>query len=222
MGQLNSRYDISLVFKSDITQAQQNIEKLVGLLHQISSPVSIGLDQGAIAQGVQSAQLLEASLKSAVNVDTGKLNLVKFNNSLKSSGTTLNQLGQNLMSIGPTGQQAFIRLSNAIAQAEVPMRQYSKTVSNLITTLGNTIKWQAASSAVHAFSGVIQGAIGHAKNLNKALNDIQIVSGFFQHQRTKLHRTDFLSSPRGSLPGRAFFVVSGVVFVGTRYRVFDM
>jgi hypothetical protein len=54
---------------------------------------------------------LQAALKSAVNVDTGKFDLSKFSSSLKSMGTNLSTLKTNLTSVGPQGQQAFMSLA---------------------------------------------------------------------------------------------------------------
>jgi hypothetical protein len=41
----------------------------------------------------------------------------------------------------------------------------------------NTIKWQAASSMIHGAMSVFSDAVSHIEKLDKALNDIQIVSG---------------------------------------------
>jgi pyridoxal biosynthesis lyase PdxS len=54
----------------------------------------------------------------------------------------------------------------------------SKTLSSIGTTLFNTIKWSISSAAINAFTGSISNAITHAKNLNSALNDIRIVTGY--------------------------------------------
>jgi hypothetical protein len=50
-----------------------------------------------------------------VNVNTGKLDLSKFNTSLKMSKTTLDQFSASLISLGPAGQSAFIKLATAIS-----------------------------------------------------------------------------------------------------------
>jgi hypothetical protein len=39
-----------------------------------------------------------------MNVDTGKFDLTKFNNSLKRAGTSLNQMRVDLSKFGPEGQ----------------------------------------------------------------------------------------------------------------------
>jgi hypothetical protein len=43
-------------------------------------------------------------LQNAVNTNTGKLDLSKFNTSLKMSKATLSQYSSSLLSLGPTGQ----------------------------------------------------------------------------------------------------------------------
>jgi sulfite reductase alpha subunit-like flavoprotein len=58
------------------------------------------------------------------------------------------------------------------------MYKMSKTLSSMGTTLLNTIKWSISSSAINAFTSSIQEAVTHAKNLNTALNEIRIVTGY--------------------------------------------
>jgi hypothetical protein len=52
------------------------------------------------------------------------------------------------------------------------MVRMNKTIQNFMTTLANTAKWQVASTMIHGVVGAFQNAVGHAKNLNKALTDI--------------------------------------------------
>jgi hypothetical protein len=58
------------------------------------------------------------------------------------------------------------------------MYKMSKTLSSMGTTLLNTIKWSISSSVINAFTSSIQEAVTHAKNLNTALNEIRIVTGY--------------------------------------------
>ena len=51
-------------------------------------------------------------------------------------------------------------------------------MADLVKTFANTAKWQAASSAIHAVEGALGDALGYAKDLNKALNDIRVVTGY--------------------------------------------
>jgi hypothetical protein len=56
------------------------------------------------------------------------------------------------------------------------MNKANGLIGNFMTTLANTAKWQIASSMIHGMIGMFQSACSHAKNLNKALTDIQIVT----------------------------------------------
>jgi hypothetical protein len=56
------------------------------------------------------------------------------------------------------------------------MNKANGLIGNFMTTLANTAKWQIASSMIHGMTGMFQSACSHAKNLNKALTDIQIVT----------------------------------------------
>jgi hypothetical protein len=65
-------------------------------------------------------------LQNGVNVDTGKLDLVKLNTSLKTAKTDLKTLTSSLREVGPEGQQAFIKIATAVASAETPMIRVNK------------------------------------------------------------------------------------------------
>ena len=169
---------INLLFDAQTAQAQKNIQSLGNLLHQISSKTTIGVDSGSLSQAVNAAQQLQIHLQNAVNVDTGKLDLMKLNQELKSSGKTLQDYASSLTAIGPTGEQAFLRLAQAVSHAEVPVVKTNKVIKDFLQTLANTAKWQIASQAIHGIEGMLNNAVGHAKDLNKALTDIQIVTNY--------------------------------------------
>lgn len=168
---------MNLQVKADTAAAQQNLQQLGSLLQEISSS-KINLDSGPISQAAQSAQQLQVHLQNAVNVNTGKIDLNKLDSSLKASNTNLLTLTTNLQKAGPTGQQAFLKVAQAISQAEAPLIRVNDKLKNFGVTLLNTIKWQLASNLIHGVQGAIEGAVSHAKDLNSALNDIRIVTGY--------------------------------------------
>jgi hypothetical protein len=57
------------------------------------------------------------------------------------------------------------------------LKKSSKLLDEFATTMKNTIRWQFSSSMLHNFMGSISSAVGYAKDLNKSLNDIRIVTG---------------------------------------------
>ena len=176
---------VNLQVQADIAAAQRNLQSLAKTLNEIGNkPLSV--DSGPLKEAQEAAQQLQVHLQNAVNVNTGKLNLSALNSSLKQSGTSLNQLAMNLQNAGTKGQQAFIKLAQAVSSAEVPIYQMNSHLKKIGITLLNTIKWQIASNLIHGVSGAFQGVVSHAKELNKALNDIQIVTGYTSNQMAEL------------------------------------
>ena len=172
----HQQYRVDLIFGADTGQAINNINQLNTLLTSIQKHTTVGIDGGSIQQAVNAAKELQVHLNNAVNVNTGALDLSKFSMSLKKAGTDLSTLTTKLQAAGPAGQQAFVKIANAVSQAQVPMYQFSGAMKTFATTLLNTAKWQLASTAIHGVVGAIKSAIGYTKDLNAALNDIQIVT----------------------------------------------
>jgi hypothetical protein len=67
-----------------------------------------------------------------------------------------------------------------VASAEAPMIRVNQRLKDFGVTLANTVKWQIASTAIHGISGMLTSAVRHAEDLNSALNDIRIVTGYSQ------------------------------------------
>lgn len=178
MNNNSSNINVNINFKANTEAAKNNINSLQSLLTQITQTKNIGLDSNALGQAKASAQELQMHLENAVNVNTGKLDLGKFNASLKAAGSDLTTLSANLRNVGPVGQQAFIKLARAIASAQTPMLNVSNAIAEFGKTLVNTVKWQLASNLIHGIQGALQAAVSHAKDLNSALNDIRIVTGY--------------------------------------------
>lgn len=171
------KIQVNLQVQADIAAAQRNIQSLAQLLNQIGSkPISV--DSGPLREAQEAAQQLQVHLQNAVNVNTGKLNLVALNTSLKQSGASLVDLTKKLQYAGTEGQQAFVKVAKTVASAEAPIYQMNSTLKKLGVTLLNTVKWQISSSVIHGISGAIGDVIHNAKDLNKAFNDIQIVTGY--------------------------------------------
>lgn len=169
---------INLLFQANTSAAVQNITQLSQLLAKISSETVIGVNDGALARASDAARQLQVHLQNAVNVDTGKIDLSKLDNSLKTAGTNLSTLTQNLQGAGAIGQQAFIKLATAVASAEAPVVRINRRLAEMGQTLLNTAKWQLASKAIHGVEGAMSAAVQHAEELNNALSDISVVTGY--------------------------------------------
>lgn len=173
-----NRIQYEVGFTADTSQLQKKLESVMQTLNQMSTKMPFGITLTKdINQGIQAATQLGGALKNAFNVDTGKLDLQKFQQNLQASGKTIQQYGQELMKLGPQGQQAFMQMASAISQCEVPLKRSNKLLDNMWITMKNTMKWQLSSSALNTFTGALSTAYNYSKDLNKSLNDIRIVSG---------------------------------------------
>lgn len=177
--QLNS-VEVDVRFKADTTQAKQQIQSLIADLNRIGSTgvKSIGTDKltSELIKAKIAAQDLGNILNESMNINTGKLDLNKFNSELKKSGMSLTQYGNTLSALGPEGDKAFLKVAQSIAETETPLRRSNGLLKEFGTTLANTTRWQISSSVLHGFIGAVQSAYGYAKDLNRSLNDIRIVT----------------------------------------------
>ena len=171
--------NVNLAFTADTRQAKAQIADLQTSLSQLMmnskmNGKSLGLSSELSKATAQVAEL--KTLLSASTSATGQLDLSKFNNNLKLSGKTIQDYAKTLDSLGPRGREAFSQLASAITTAEVSFRKANSVLSEMWTTMKNTVRWQLTSSALHSFIGGLQQAYGYAKDLNKALTDIRIVA----------------------------------------------
>lgn len=119
---------------------------------------------------------LAKNLQSAVNTNTGKLDLSVFNKKLEDSGQSLRSYYNQMVQLGPAGTEAFLKVASSITQAELPLRRTNTLMNELWVTMKNTMRWQLTSSVLHGFIGSLEQAYGYSKNLDRSLNEIRIVS----------------------------------------------
>ena len=172
--------NVNLGFTADTSKAKAQLQDLQKqLTNLINNPKS--MNSLGITKEIQEASIAVATLKTqlenAINVNTGKLDLGRLNQSLKESGYQIKDYKNALLALGPEGQKAFATLAQSITTAEVPLRRSSALLREFGTTLKNTTRWQISSSVVHGFMGAIQSAYGYAQDLNESLNNIRIVTG---------------------------------------------
>lgn len=173
---------VNLDFTATTSQAEAALSRLNTNLRNISSQTNLDTGGLRLPEQLNTASVaaikLRENLQNAINVDTGRLDLSKFNHEMKKSGMSLKQYRDALVSLGPMGQAAFMDLSKAILASETPLKQTNVLVDKLWGSLKRTAGWQLSSTAIHAFVGAISTAYNYAQDLNKSLNDIRIVTGY--------------------------------------------
>lgn len=178
--QLNS-YQVNLEFTADSKQAQQQLQnlqnQLTSLINQASATGStLGVTK-EIQEGINAAAQLKVKLQEATDVNTGKLDLTKFSQSLDRSKIKLKDYANTLSDLGPEGAEAFMSLARSISMADAPLFKVRGLLGDLFVTLKNTARWQISSSILHGFMGAVSTAYGYAQDLNESLNNIRIVTG---------------------------------------------
>ena len=179
---MDRRLNVNLGFTADTKAAKQAVLDLQRSLTSLVNDTAKSVPALGITTDIEKASRAAADLKiqlqMATDVDTGRLDLSKFNDSLKKSNKTLSQYRDMLYEFGPAGEKAFTDIAKAITLAEVPLRRTNALFDSLWTTMKNTARWQLTSSVLHGFMGALQHAYGYAQDLNESLNNIRIVTGY--------------------------------------------
>lgn len=137
----------------------------------------------------QTIAQVAALLDQSFNKDLGTLNIAKFNQGLKNSGTSLNQLQASFSTAGVAGQNAFRNLTARILTTKTQIKQTQEWIEKMSNTMANTLRWSISSSALNAFTGSIQQAYSYVKNLDKSLNNIRIVTEKSADEMERFART---------------------------------
>lgn len=177
------RIEIGLSFSADTNKAKGSLQQLEKQLNSFlnNSVTDLPLTKSISAAQEQAAKL-SVALKQAVNIDTGKFDLSKFQSSLKKSNTDLKTLRDSFVKAGPEGTKTFMALAQSIVAAEVPAKRMNAGLEKMLKTLKDTARWQISSNIMHGLQGALQEAYGYAQDLNKSLNDIRIVTGYSTDQ----------------------------------------
>ena len=184
--QLNS-YQVNLQFTADSKQAQQQLKDLQEQLNNLTKNVS-SYGNLSLSQEIQKALPYVSELQGMLvtcRTEAGTIDLGKFNQSLKKSGRTISEYGDQLQVLGREGEQAFANLAKSISTAELPLKRSNALLKEFGTTLANTARWQISSSILHGFMGAVQSAYYYAQDLNESLNNIRIVTGQDADQMVK-------------------------------------
>lgn len=180
---------VDLTFNANADNAKKAMKSLMQELNTLSSTTLKNAGAGTLNKDLLTASKtaiqLRQNLETAFNVKTGNLDLVKFNQSMKSAGMSLEQYRTQLMNLGPAGAQSFAQLSMAIMQADAPLARVNSKLNDFAVSLKNTAKWQISSSILHGLIGSINSAYSYAQNLNASLNDIRIVTGASADEMSK-------------------------------------
>ena len=113
MAGIREKVMVDVVFSADTGQAKSQLQDLKNTLNSLSTQTFSGSTlqprTQEIRQGQEAALRLKSALEQATNVDTGRLNLTNFTQSLHKSGMSLQQYANKLTALGPAGEKAFLQ-----------------------------------------------------------------------------------------------------------------
>lgn len=173
------RIDIDLSVNLSAKNAAQNLNDLKNNLASLStlSNMPIGSKITAeLSSASHAAGQLKLMLEQATNVNTGKLNLRTFEQSLRKSGLTLLDVQKQLQKLGPEGNQAFAQLANSVANANSSISTGSVLLEKFKKSFSNVLTWNISSTIFNAITSSLRDSVSYAKDLNQSLTDIRIVS----------------------------------------------
>ena len=171
--------NVALNFTANTAEAKARIGELNTQLNNLNASLTrpdLPITK-EVNEAITATSKLKVALQQSMNVDTGKFDLSKFNQTLKKSGTSLSQLHSQLSAVGPDGRRAFLSLAQSIAAAEIPSKRMNSQLNEMWNTLKNSARWQISSSVLHSLQGAIQSAFNYAEDLNESLTNIRIVTG---------------------------------------------
>lgn len=173
--------NVNLVFNANVSQAKQQMNSLQTSISQMQNSLNSQISMNGLTAELSKAQnaviSLKANLNSAFDVNTGKLDLTKFNQNLQRSGMTLKNYRQSLQLMGSEGQRAFNQLTQAIVQGQMPLHKTNNLLTSMMNTFGSSIKWSIAYGAINKISQGFSNAFQYAKDLNESLTNIRVVTG---------------------------------------------
>ena len=125
----------------------------------------------------ETAQKVESILSRAFNPTLNTTNISTFNNELKKSDLTVEQIKSDFSQFGKEGQLAFSRMASSLLTTNLKLKETNSLIDSMGKTMVNTVKWGIASSVMNTFTQSVQGAFQYVQSLEKSLTNIRIVTG---------------------------------------------
>ena len=164
--------------QSGLNKVKQSLQELRNLsaedLLKIGDTKDLSKAYSDLRNIKEEAEQIETALKKSFNQKLGVYNIEEFKKNLK--GLDVSSIGKDFEKAGAVGKKAFRDIASELSKTNLQAKKTSETLNKMKETLMNTIRWSISSSALNAFTGSIHEAYGYVKNLDKSLNNIQIVT----------------------------------------------
>lgn len=174
---INVGYNVDKSGLSSLKSSLQSIQKMTSEAFLANNPGKQFENVSKELLRVKSvAAIVEDALTKAFNPKLNTVNIQTFNNVLKKTDTSIEEIYSAFQKAGSTGQIAFQKLVSTTLSANKEIQKTKTLLDKMSETLTHTIKWNIASSAINTISGKAQEAYGYVKSLDTSLNNIRIVT----------------------------------------------
>ena len=163
----------------DFTSDRMSIEKIREQIDAAVSAVKINLDPESAKKFEAELRELGGILEKHLNQNTGKINAKNFVADLdnRENFLMIEKLGKRYAEVGVNAQQSFRKIADEADFLNKKISVSNKALEKMGTTLMNTIRWNISSSVVNAVTNEFRKMYYFAKDLDRALTNIRIVSG---------------------------------------------
>ena len=174
----NGTFNLNVKTKADLTELNKLKAELQNIRALMSNPdYTKGMGLASIREATQASKDLEKALNSAYDTKLNTINIDKFNQSLRNSGTSLAEVQQGLTKAGAAGKSAFVKASTELFKFNKTVKESNQFLDKMATTMANTVRWSITSSILNSIVGSVEQATYYIKDLDTGLNDIRIVTG---------------------------------------------
>lgn len=173
----NTQGDIR--FRVGLQTDQQSFNKLKQSLQGLQKikPMDFKGSRQELSDVKDMAKEVEFALNKAFNPQLGTINISTFNRQIGLSKQKVEQIYSAFSKAGGQGQVAFNRLTSSVLTTNIQLKESKSLLTEMGTTMMNTIKWGVASSVMNTFTGSVKQAFQYVKSLQGSLTDIRIVTG---------------------------------------------
>ena len=110
------------------------------------------LDMSIDPEVLRDIGAVQTALTGAFDTKLNTVNIEKFNNLLKTSNTSIHQVGISLSKMGVEGQKTFLNLTSEALKVGQAVKQTNKFIDSMAITLKNSVKWSFSSSIIKNFT----------------------------------------------------------------------
>lgn len=180
----NNQINFNINFKtntSGLKQARDAIDQITGKLTgkqvELFNPNSMKSGIKMINEAMNAAGRFEEAMTSAYNVKIGTVNLERFNQELAKNGTSIQDVRDKMLALGPVGEQSYAKMASGLMSVRYETVETTTLLDKLGDSLRRALLTFTSLNIINKVKGSIGEAYGYVKNLDTSLNQIRIVTG---------------------------------------------